>query len=298
MASLHRCKTMSKHLSFLLNDGTHIPWLGFGTGTALYGRDASNSVRVAIENGITLLDGAQWYSNEDSLGAGIKASGKKRSDLYILTKLKMLSEGDTVESMLRGSLKKLGVDYVDLFLIHSPLHFEGRRKEVWKDMEAVQKAGLAKSIGVSNFTTDHLEEILDCSSIVPAVNEIEFHPYVYKAATPVVELGKKHGILTASYGGLSPIARSGEGPLDPVLETICQRLENTRSSPVLASQVLMKWMNQQGIVVITTSSKEDRLKAALDAVNIPDLTPEEMNAIAEAGSKIHKRHYMRPVYGE
>jgi diketogulonate reductase-like aldo/keto reductase len=171
---------MSKHLSFRLNDSTHIPWLGFGTGTALYGRDASNSVKVAIENGISLLDGAQFYNNEDSLGAGVKASGKKRSDLYILTKLKMLSEGDTVESLLRGSLKKLGVDYVDLFLIHSPLHFEGRRKEVWKDMEAVQKAGLAKSIGVSNFTVDHLHEILDGSSVVPAVNEVHacyFHAF-------------------------------------------------------------------------------------------------------------------------
>jgi diketogulonate reductase-like aldo/keto reductase len=169
---------MSKNLSFRLNDGTHIPWLGFGTGSALYGRDARNSVKVAIEHGISLLDGAQWYSNEDSLGAGIKDSGKNRSDLYILTKLKMLGEGDTVESLLRGSLEKLGVDYVDLFLIHSPLPYKGRLKEVWKDMEALQKAGLAKSIGVSNFSVDHLNDILDDNSVVPAVNQVRACNYM------------------------------------------------------------------------------------------------------------------------
>jgi diketogulonate reductase-like aldo/keto reductase len=165
---------MSKNLTFRLNDGTQVPWLGFGTGTALFGKDASNFVKIAIEQGISLLDGAQWYNNEESLGAGIKASGKQRSDLYVVTKLKSLGEGETVESLLRESLGKLGVDYVDLFLIHSPVPFKGRLKEVWKDMEAVQKAGLTKSIGVSNFTVDHLQEILDGDGVrvVPAVNEV------------------------------------------------------------------------------------------------------------------------------
>jgi diketogulonate reductase-like aldo/keto reductase len=163
---------------FNLNNGATIPWLGFGTGTALYGRDAANLVRLAIDNKITHLDGAQMYNNEDTLGAGIKASGKPRSELFVTTKLAKLAPGQTVKESLKASLNKLGLDYVDLFLIHDPTPAtkEGKLSQWWQGMEEVQREGLAKSIGVSNFRVEDLKVILDSGKIVPAVNQAGFLP--------------------------------------------------------------------------------------------------------------------------
>jgi len=247
--------TKTTTLTITLNNGVRVPWLGFGTGTALYGKDAAESVRAAIDNGITHLDGAQLYNNEDTLGAGIKASGKPRSELYIVSKLnsKALNPSQTVKQLLEESLRKLGLDYIDLFLIHDPTPAStvGKLKELWKAMEGVQKDGLSKSIGVSNFKVEHLKEILDGAEIVPAVNQIELHPYVWKAAEPIVNLGKEHGIVTASYGGQTPLVRVPGGPLDEVLPRICERLEKTRGQPVTSGQVLSKWILQKGAIVVT-----------------------------------------------
>lgn len=137
---------MSSSATITLNDSTAAPWIAFGTGTALYNKDASDSVKQAIDGGFTHLDGAQIYDNEESLGAGIHASGKPRLELYITTKLTQLKDGETVKETLQASLKKLGVDYVDLFLIHAPAQHPGRLKEVWKAMEGVQKDGLTKYV--------------------------------------------------------------------------------------------------------------------------------------------------------
>jgi len=165
---------------FILNDGTHIPWLAFGTGTALYGRDATDFVKAAIDAGINHLDGAQMYKNEETLGEGIKLSGKPRSELFITTKLlPTLPPGQTVESSLRDSLSKLGLDYVDLFLVHSPHPVNqtpGKLRAVWAEVEGVKKLGLAKSIGVSNFRVEDLNDILQTATIVPAVNQASLSP--------------------------------------------------------------------------------------------------------------------------
>lgn len=164
---------MSSQTTIKLNDGTQVPWLAFGTGTALFGKDAAEFVRIAIENGITHLDGAQMYGNEETLGAGIKASGKPRSELFITTKLKTLEAGQTVKDTLQLSLKKLGVDYVDLFLIHDPTKHD--LKAAWKGMEQVKEEGLAKSIGVSNFRVQDLEVILDGATVIPSANQVRLH---------------------------------------------------------------------------------------------------------------------------
>ena len=161
--------------TFTLNDGTTIPWLGFGTGTALYKQDSTESVKVAISSGITHLDGAQIYGNEDTLGAGIKASGKPRSELFITTKLwEALSEGASPTSLLKESLAKLQVDYVDLYMIHSPAVYvkEGKLKEIWAELEDLKKAGLTKSIGVSNFKVSDLKLLLESAKVVPSVNQV------------------------------------------------------------------------------------------------------------------------------
>lgn len=156
-----------------LNGGTTIPLLAFGIGTAHYKKDVQDTVAKAINAGFTHLDGAQMYDNEEYLGAGIAASGKPREQLFITTKLAKPAEGKTVRDTLVQSLKKLQLDYVNLFLIHTPLQFPGGLKAVWKEMEAVKKEGLARSIGVSNFRTTQLREILDGAEVPPSINQVQ-----------------------------------------------------------------------------------------------------------------------------
>ena len=161
-----------------LNDGATIPLLAFGTGSTHHSKDAQHLITSAINAGFTHLDGAQWYGNEESLGAGIAAAGKAREQLFITTKLKKLPEGKTVRDTLIDSLAKLRVDYVDLFLIHTPLDFSykepGCLKALWREMEAVKREGLTRSIGVSNFRVEQLRETIDDVEVIPSINQVGF----------------------------------------------------------------------------------------------------------------------------
>ncbi|KIK62814.1 hypothetical protein GYMLUDRAFT_41698 [Collybiopsis luxurians FD-317 M1] len=286
-------------LKFALNDGTRIPWLGFGTGTALYSRDAAASVKAAIEAGVSHLDGAQMYGNEDSLGQGIKDSRIARDKVYITTKL-VESPADTIKNTLKTSLKKLGVDYVDLFLIHTPVTAlkEGKLKQWWKEMEEIKKEGLSKSIGVSNFTVENLQLVLEEATVIPAVNQIELHPYVWDTASHIYDFCKEKGIVIESFGALSPIFRASGGPIDPVLASAAERLTKESGSPVSPGQVLFKWLIQKGVVAVTTSSKVSRIKESLATASLPDLTSEEISAIETEGSKWHKRFFGKRIYNE
>lgn len=168
-------RTMSQ-VTIKLNDGREIPWLGFGTGTALYGKDAEKSVGNAISKGFVHLDGAQMYQNEDSLGKAIATAGVPREKLFVTTKLYKLAEGETVRENLLQSLKKLQVDYVDLFLVHVPQDFGSGLKEIWRQFEDLKTEGLTKSIGVSNcrirdFAALGLDEPGGVR-ILPAINQV------------------------------------------------------------------------------------------------------------------------------
>lgn len=158
-------------LTFTLNDGNKFPFLAFGTGTALYNKEAKDAVIQAIKHGVTHLDGAQVYGNEESIGDAIVESGVDRSTLFVTTKLWTVPAGKTVRESFEESLRKLKLDYVDLFLIHSPQNHQDL-KAVWKELEAFKKEGKAKSIGVSNFRIVDLEVILPDAEFVPAVNQV------------------------------------------------------------------------------------------------------------------------------
>ncbi|KAF7294791.1 Aldo-ket-red domain-containing protein [Mycena indigotica] len=281
-----------------LNDGTVVPSIAFGIGTAFFGKEAHNAVELALNTGFTHLDGAQVYANEDSIAKGLAASGKPRSEVFIVTKLFPGSQPDRVRPSLEESLQKIGVDYVDLFLVHAPVAMRPDQPnpnlvDLWKEVEAVHAAGLAKSIGVSNFRVQDLEAFVPTATIKPSVNQLEFHPYVWKAVEPIIKYGRENGNITpASYGGLTPLVRATGGPVDAVVASIADRLKIT------PGQVLGKWILQKGAILVTTSSKEERLKEYLKTPEVPDLTDEDIKAIEEAGSKQHTRYYMKQVFGD
>ena len=163
-----------------LADGTLVPHIAFGSGTALLRQECAEIILAALKAGFTHIDTAQRYGNEDSVGEGIKAfltsqSDVKRADLFITTKIRTLEEGSTIEESLRGSLKKLGLDYVDSFLIHAPIgwdNYEGGLKALWKDVIEMKRKGLARTVGVSNFSKKYLEEIMSDGLEPPSINQV------------------------------------------------------------------------------------------------------------------------------
>ncbi|KAI0747281.1 NADP-dependent oxidoreductase domain-containing protein [Irpex lacteus] len=279
-----------------LNDGHTIPALAIGTGTALYNKDATNAIAVAIQSGFTHLDTAQMYNNEASVGDGIIKSGHDRSQLYVTTKLGKLPAGTSVEESLKESLGKLKLEYVDLFLIHNPVDHPDL-KGLWKEFEGVKEKGLTKSIGVSNFQPKHLNEILEVATVPPAVNQIEYHPYVFKASSGIIDVHKQHNIIGASYGGLTPIVRAPGKGIEPVLDKIVDRLAKEVGHPVTQGQVLQLWLRKKGFVVVTTTSKVERLQEYLLVNRLPDITSEEEEEIDTVGSKVHFRQFMKWIDG-
>jgi len=282
---------MSPVKTLTLNDGNKIPIIAFGTGSALYGRDATPAGTQALQAGFIHLDSAQMYKNEPTLGRAI--AQVDRSSIFITTKLGEVPKGETIRDTLIRSCKDLQVDYVDLFLIHTPKLLSGLRiSEAWTQLEELKQEGLAKSIGVSNFRIEDLEELLSQAKVVPAVNQIEYHVYTAKSAAPLLEFHKKHNIVTEAFGGLTPIVRAKGGAVDPILAKIRQRLvEATGDTTITDGQVLLKWLEAKDIVAVTTTSKKERLEEYLATQSLPELTAQEVQEIGEAGGEKHHRHY-------
>ena len=163
-----------------LADGTPVPHIAFGSGTALLRQDCTSNVLSALEAGFRHIDTAQHYGNEEFVGKALKTflsshPDVKRTDIFVTTKIRLLEDGQTVEDSLRGSLQKLGLDYVDSFLIHAPIGWEkhpGGFVEVWREVIGVKKKGLARTIGVSNFNRKQLEEVMSIGLETPAINQV------------------------------------------------------------------------------------------------------------------------------
>ncbi|KAF8327168.1 Aldo/keto reductase [Cantharellus anzutake] len=255
-----------------LNDGTKVPQLAVGTGTALFRRDAEEAVLLALNNGIYHIDAAQVYGNEESVGRALAKAKIPREKLYITTKVET---GPPLDG-LKESLRKLRLNYVDLYLIHHPSNIPDV-VGAWKELEEAKRLGLTKSIGVSNATVSHLQVIAASSTTVPAVNQIEFHPYNLAYEAPVVAYAATHNIVIEAYCSLYPITRRPNGPVTKALEGPSERLKAT------PTQVLFQWVKAKDAVIVTTTSKQERIEEYLAAGDLPALTQEEIEVIDNAG---------------
>jgi len=235
-------------------------------------------VEQALEAGFSHIDTASYYANEQFVCIAIRESGLPREDVWVTSKYERFD--NDVQGAVRTSLHKLGLAHLDLYLVHSPESIVNDDVEgLWGRMVDIREAGLAKSIGVSNFKLDLLQRIVKMGKRLPAVNQIELHPYNYASWKDVLEFSAKHGIITEAYSSLAPITKYYGGALDPVLATIAQRIGGT------PGQVLFKWAHAKGFVVVTTTERRTRLDEYLAVFHLPDLTPDEIEAIDKAGVK-------------
>ncbi|POS77839.1 aldehyde reductase 1 [Diaporthe helianthi] len=280
-----------------LGDGQEIPMIAYGLGTANFkrgGADATNAIDkkivqdtvTAIRSGYFHLDGADGYGNEAELGLAIKEAGVPRDKLYVVTKLSKPSADKTIEQDFTTSLQKLGLDYVDLYLIHAPFFANGDPKllqQKWAEMEAIKASGRARSIGVSNFLQKHLEIVLETANVPPAINQIEYHPYLQHG--DLLDFHRKNSIAISAYAGLTAVTKAKPGPLDDIYAKIANKYG------VSEGEIALRWIIDQGVVAITTSSKEERLQSFLSKLPSFKLTPAEIKLIADVGKEKHFRGF-------
>ena len=249
-----------------LNNGTTMPLLGFGV-FQIPGEQTEQAVTDALAAGYRLLDTAESYGNEEAVGLAIASSGIPRDELFVTTKLWIHSGEDAAKRAFAGSLERLGLDYVDLYLIHQPL---GDYYGAWRAMQQLYRAGAAKAIGVSNFFPDRLVDLIDHNDITPAVNQIETHPYNQRRADQ--ELMREHGVQHESWG---PFAEGKNNIFsDPTLSAIAA--EHGKS----VAQVILRWLIQRDIVVIPKSVRPERMRENIDIFDF-ELSDEENARIAE-----------------
>lgn len=307
---------VTKHISICPSPSLTAGKLGYGLGTAnfkagnkdKFDQKIVDDTLMAIKAGYYHLDGAEGtlplslprlsheslhtnqlppnaaYGNEAELGAAIAQSGVPRSRLFITTKTSCRA-GETVETAFSRSLEKLGVEYVDLYLIHSPFSAERLPEDLqqrWAEMEAIRDSGRARSIGVSNFLREHLDAVLATARHPPALNQIEYHPYL-QHTDGLVEYHREKGVAVAAYSPLAAVVRAAPGPVDGVYERLAGKYG------VGKGEVALRWCLDQGIVAITTSGNEERLKNFLAKVPRFKLTPKEVDEVAERGREKHYR---------
>ncbi|KIJ96922.1 hypothetical protein K443DRAFT_270581 [Laccaria amethystina LaAM-08-1] len=260
-----------------LNDGHSIPGIGFGTWKLGNGRGSIDQVDQALSVGFSHIDTAQFYANEEQAGIAIRESGLARNDIFVTTKYSGV-DGLDIETSVQNSLMKLGLRYIDLYLIHFPWLAQPDIPTAWKKMEALKDQGLVKSIGVSNFEVYHLEILLASAKIKPAANQILLHPYVYAQQAPLLEYCAANNIAVEAYSVLIPVTSLPGGPVDAPLKSVADRLGAS------VDQVLLAWAKAKGVVVVTMSTKKYRLEGYLAAGDLV-LTPDDIARIDEAGAK-------------
>ena len=252
-----------------LNDGHTIPQLGFGV-FKVEPEETSRIVSDALQVGYRHIDTAAIYGNEEGVGAALAASGIARSDLFVTTKLWNDKQGTrSAFDAFDESLEKLGLDYVDLYLIHWPTPAKDRYVESWKALEKIRESGRARSIGVSNFLEPHLDRLLSETDIVPAVNQIELHPAHQQPE--VARFARANGIQVEAWGPLG----QGKYPLleEPVVAVAAEAHGKT------PAQVVIRWHLQTGNIVFPKSNRRERMIENLDVFDF-ELSRTELNTIS------------------
>ena len=252
-----------------LNNGVQIPQIGLGVWQAEEGSEVESAVETAIETGYRLIDTAAIYGNERGVGNAIKNSGVARDELFITTKLwNAHHEYDAALQAFEESLKKLQLDYVDLYLIHWPLPMDNLFPEAWRALEKLLADKRARAIGVSNFLPHHLEKLAETQKVVPAVNQIELHPLLQSHATR--EYCKAHNIAIESY---SPLMRGGDSLENDTLQKLAQAHDKT------TAQIVLRWHLQSGFIVIPKSVTPSRIRENFDVFGF-ELSADDMAQIA------------------
>lgn len=248
-----------------LNNGVEVPLLGLGVYQSSPGKVTRDAVKFALESGYRLVDTARIYGNEQDVGSALRESGVKRDEVFVTTKLWNSDHGhDSAIRACEESLRRLGLKHLDLYLIHWPV--TGLRNESWKAMDTLLNDGKCRAIGVSNYTIQHLNELFSNSDVVPAVNQVEFHPFLYQQK--LLEHCRSHGIQLEAY---SPLTR-GERLDHPKVAEVAKRHGRT------PAQVLIRWNLQHSVVAIPKSVKKERI---LENSRVFDfqLSPDDMRAL-------------------
>lgn len=252
--------------STTLNNGVGMPWFGLGVYQVERDSDAEQVVRTAIDRGYRSVDTAALYGNERGVGRAIRSCGVPREELFVTTKIWNDDlRRNRVEAAFDESMKRLGLEYIDLLLVHWPV--AGRFVPAWKTFEKLYRSGRIRAIGVSNHMIPHLEELLRHAEIVPAVNQIEFHPYLQ--SWPLLEFCRAKQIQVEAW---SPLMQGGAILRDPTLTRLAKQHSKT------AAQIVLRWETQSGVVTIPKSVREERI---VENASIFDfaLSDEEMSAI-------------------
>lgn len=252
---------------YTLNTGRELPAIGFGTWEIGSDEAAKAAVLSALEAGYRVIDTARIYGNERGIGEAIRESGLKREEIFITTKLWNDDQGyDRALAACQQSLDKLGLDYLDLYLIHWPA--TSKRHESWQAFEKLQDDGLIKAAGVSNYTVEHLESLAERSEFTPAVNQVEFHPYIYEQQQPILEYCHDHDILMEAYSPLSRVSRSPR-------KAITDLARKKGKSP---QQIVLRWCIQHDTLPLPRSTNPDHIRSNLDIDNF-ELSDEDLAAL-------------------
>ncbi|MFJ7749216.1 aldo/keto reductase [Arthrobacter sp. NPDC097144] len=249
-----------------LNNGVRIPQLGYGV-FQIPAEHTQQAVESALEAGYRHIDTAAAYRNEAAVGAAVAASGLAREDLFITTKLRNGDQGRAREAF-EESRSALGLDQIDLYLIHWPVPSQGLYLQAWREMEQIYSEGLVRAIGVSNFLPDHLEELLGEAAVPPAVNQIELHPTFQQQA--LADTSRRHGMAVEAY---SPLGQ-GEDLDNAAVAQISQRHGAT------PAQVVLAWHLASGNIVIPKTATPERMRENLGALSV-ELSPRDMEQINE-----------------